>query len=336
MLTEWLFLFVFTSLLTWGLIRIALRHNLLDIPNQRSSHSLPTPRGGGLAILLGFYLGGGYLGLTGRIAIPHLLGLSGCGLGIAMIGFWDDLFPLSAARRFVVHLGCVLVALTFLPTGCESFLPGGAWIHPVFTWLLLLFGVVWLVNLYNFMDGIDGLAGAEACFVALGAGIILFSIGEGGGYFSLLLLLSASVLGFLLWNWSPAKIFMGDACSGFLGFVFGMLALLTSCSTTMSLWTWFILLGVFVVDSMVTLLVRICRGEKFYQAHRSHAYQILARRLHSHKKVTLAVLAVNVFWLFPCAFFSVFWPDSGHFLALLAYSPLVLCCVMVGAGTLNE
>jgi Fuc2NAc and GlcNAc transferase len=340
MLTEWLFLFVFTSLLvwglTWGMRRIALRHSLLDIPNQRSSHSLPTPRGGGIAILLGFYLGGGLLVLTGRIDIPHILGLSGCGLGIAMIGFWDDLFHLSAAKRIVVHFGCVLLALNFLPSNYENLLPGGEWIPSVVVRLFLAFGIVWLVNLYNFMDGIDGLAGTEAVSVALGAGIILFSLGETGNYLPLLLIFSASVLGFLIWNWPPARIFMGDACSGFLGFSFGIFALLTISSTSMTLWTWLILLGIFVVDATVTLLVRICRGEKFYQAHRSHAYQILARRLHSHKKVTLAVLAVNVFWLLPCAFFSVSCPDSGHFLALLAYSPLVLCCVMVGAGTINE
>lgn len=325
--------------LTWGMRMLALRHSLLDIPNQRSSHSLPTPRGGGIAIVLAFYLGAGTLVLTGRVDIPHILGLSGCGLGIAMIGLWDDLFHLSAARRIVVHVGCVLLALNFFPSNCTSLLPGGEGIAPVVEWgvrLLLVFGVVWLVNLYNFMDGIDGLAGAEALSVALGAGIILFSLGETGNYFPLLLLLAASVLGFLLWNWPPARIFMGDACSGFLGFCFGMFALLTTCSTSMTLWTWLLLLGVFVVDATVTLLVRICRGEKFYQAHRSHAYQILARRTGSHLKVTLGCLGINWLFLFPLASLSVYRPEYGLLLVIFSYTLLTILCMLSGAGTTND
>jgi Fuc2NAc and GlcNAc transferase len=340
MLTEWLFLFVFTSLLawglTWGMRRIALRHSLLDIPNQRSSHSLPTPRGGGLAILLAFYLGAVALVLTGWVAIPHVLGVGGCGLGIAMVGFLDDLFHLSAAKRIVVHFFCVFLALNFFSFNCESFLlwRGGGTAPAV--WLLTAIGIVWLVNLYNFMDGIDGLAGVEALSVALGAGIILFSLGETGNYFPLLLLLAASVLGFLVWNWPPARIFMGDASSGFLGFSFGMFALFTSCSTRMTLWTWLLLLGVFVVDSTVTLLVRICRGEKFYQAHRCHAYQILARKGGSHLKVTLGCLGINWMFLFPLACLSVYKPEYGWLLVIFSYTLLMILCMLSGAGTTND
>jgi len=335
-LSLYIFFSIFTWGLTWGMRRIAIRHNLLDIPNQRSSHLLPTPRGGGIAILLGFYLGGGALVMTGRIDIPHILELSACGLGIALIGLWDDLFHLSAIRRIVVHFLCVLLALNFLPPNFTPVLLGGEGIASVVVQLLMVFGVVWLVNLYNFMDGIDGIAGAEALFVALGAGIILFFLGETGNYFLLLLLLAASVLGFLVWNWPPARIFMGDASSGFLGFSFGMFALFTSCSTRMTLWTWLLLLGVFVADSTVTLLVRICRGEKFYQAHRCHAYQILARRSGSHLKVTLGCLGINWLFLFPLACLSVYKPEYGRLLVIFSYSLLIILCMLSGAGTTND
>ncbi|KAF0188943.1 MAG: Fuc2NAc and GlcNAc [Desulfobulbaceae bacterium] len=334
------FFFFFIFLSSWGLTcymrRIALRHSLLDIPNLRSSHSQPTPRGGGLAILLACYLGGAYLLFAGKIAISHIVALGGCGLGIAIIGLLDDLFHLTATRRIIVHFGCALLALNFLPYGSNTLVHLGNGSFSAVMLVLLAVGVVWFINLYNFMDGIDGLAGAEAVSVALGAGFLLYYSGEMGSYFILLLLLGASVLGFLMLNWPPAKIFMGDACSGFLGFFFGTIALFTAQATRMTLWAWFILLGVFVVDSTVTLITRVCQGEKFYEAHRSHTYQILARRLHSHKKVTLAVLAVNVLWLLPCAFISISWPSYGLLCTIVSYMPLVLASVMVGAGTINE
>lgn len=332
------FFFIFLS--SWGLTcymrRIALRHSLLDIPNLRSSHSQPTPRGGGIAILLACYLGGTYLVFTGKIVIPNILALAGCGLGVAIIGFLDDLFHLPASIRSIVHFGCALLALNFLPFGTDILMLFGEGSFSAVMLVLLAVGVVWFVNLYNFMDGIDGLAGVEAVSVALGAGLLLFYTGETGSYLFLLLLLGTSALGFLMLNWPPARIFMGDACSGFLGFFFGTIALFTLQATRMTLWTWLILLGVFVVDSTVTLVVRVFQGEKFYEAHRSHTYQILARRLHSHKKVTLAVLAVNVLWLLPCAFLSISWSSYGLLCTIVSYMPLVLASVLVGAGTINE
>lgn len=329
--------FLVSWALTWVMRAIALRHNLLDIPNQRSSHSRSTPRGGGLSIILAGYLGWTFLVLIGRVSIPHLLVLAGCGAGVALVGFLDDLFHLSAFHRIVVHFGCALAALFFFNVSPGLPLtPITAGIPPVIVLLSLAVGVVWFVNLYNFMDGIDGLAGVEAVTVALGACCILSYLGETEVFYPLLLVLAAAVLGFLTMNWPPAKIFMGDGGSGFLGFFFGMVAILSAQSTRMTLWTWLILLGVFVVDASVTLLVRGFRGEKVHQAHRSHAYQILARRFCSHKKVTFAVLAVNVLWLFPWAFFSVVWPAGGPLFTVLAFAPLVVTGVLVGAGRIND
>jgi len=339
-LFEWLFFFSFIFLLSWGLTRcitkIALRHSLLDIPNQRSSHCCPTPRGGGIAILLAFYLGGAYLVFTGKVAVPYLLVLSGCGLGIAIIGLLDDLFHLTAFKRIIVHFGCALLAVQFLHSGSDIFMPLGEGISSVIKLISLTVGIVWLINLYNFMDGIDGLAGSEAVSVAVGASLLLFYSGGQGSCFFLLLLFASSVFGFLVLNWSPARIFMGDVCSGFLGFFFAIIALFTVQSTKMTLSAWMILLGVFVADSTVTLLVRVSRGKRFYEAHCSHAYQILSRHLRSHKKVTIGVLAVNVLWLLPWAFCAISWPAYSLLFILLSYAPLVLICLMVGAGTINE
>ena len=274
--------------------------------------------------------------LTGQVVNFHILALGGCGLGIAIVSLLDDLFHLSAITRVLVHFGCALIALKLLVFEGDTLIPYGEGFYSIFKWLLLAIGVVWLVNLYNFMDGIDGLAGIEAVSVSLSGAFFLLYSDEMGSCFFLLLLLAASVCGFLMLNWPPARIFMGDVGSGFLGFFFAIILLISVQSTSMTIWIWMILLGVFVVDSAVTLIVRVRQREKFHQAHRSHAYQILSRRLQSHKKVTLAVLAVNVLWLFPCAFFSISWPGYGLLFALVAYLPLVLGCVRVGAGRMNE
>lgn len=321
---------------TWELRKIAFRHHLLDIPNRRSSHHTPVPRTGGLAILLSFYLGGVFLALTGRLEIPHLLELGVCGLGIAIVGFLDDLFHLSALLRLIVHFLCVFAAVYFFIPVEKLFSVWGAVLPFVPVKFLLVVGVVWLLNLYNFMDGIDGLAGAEAISAALGAGIILSFNGEVENYLPILLVLVAATLGFLVWNWPPAKVFMGDAGSSFIGFCFGIFALLTASSTGLSLSTWGILLASFVVDSTVTLVVRIRRGKKFYRAHRSHAYQILARRAGSHLKVTLGYTAVNWLFLFPLACFSVYKPGYGPYMVIFSYSLLAILCIFIGSGRTND
>jgi Fuc2NAc and GlcNAc transferase len=148
--------------------------------------------------------------------------------------------------------------------------------------------------------------------------------------------LSASILGFLVFNWPPAKIFMGDAGSNFLGFMLGALALITASTGLINLWGWLILLAIFIGDSTLTLLRRVKQGDKLYEAHRSHAYQILSRRWNSHVPVTLLVLCVNLIWLLPLAWAASVWPAEGILLCLLAYAPLLWFMYQVGAGTTNH
>jgi len=176
------------------------------------------------------------------------------------------------------------------------------------------------------------MASMEAMCVAGGAAAIIWMNGGGPFMMYLLLVLAAAVSGFLVWNWPPAKIFMGDACSGFLGLTLGLLALVTVSGDAINLWSWIILYGVFVVDATYTLFSRVFRGERFYEAHRSHAYQILARRFKSHKKVTLGVLAVNMFWLFPLAVVSSRHPQFAFPCFIAALTPLLLITVKTGAG----
>jgi Fuc2NAc and GlcNAc transferase len=148
----------------------------------------------------------------------------------------------------------------------------------------------------------------------------------------LLVLTAAAAGGFLVWNWPPAKIFMGDAGSGFLGFLLGAIAWITMVSGDLSIWVWLILFGAFFVDATVTLLRRWRRGEPLATAHRSHAYQRLSRRLGSHEKVTVGCLVVNIVWLGPFAWLAAVRPSLGALALVIAWTPLVIFSWICGAG----
>lgn len=308
-----------------GMIRgYALKKRLLDLPNHRSSHTMPTPRGGGLAIVLTFALV-----LLGLFSKDYLSGsacwamLSG-GLLVAVVGWVDDCGHVAAGWRLMLHGLAVALGLSWLG-GVPAFVLAGVLIPAGMALNCVAgLGLVWLLNLFNFMDGIDGLAAMEAAFVALAAAVILLCQVGWGQDVRLLAFFAMSCLGFLAWNWPPAKIFMGDVGSGFLGYALGMAAVLTVQSGALTLPVWLILLAAFWVDATLTLLGRILQGERWWESHCSHAYQRAARRYGSHKTVTLAVLAINTFWLLPLAFGAAVRPGSGWLLVLVAVLPLVL------------
>jgi Fuc2NAc and GlcNAc transferase len=192
--------------------------------------------------------------------------------------------------------------------------------------------VVWLLNLYNFMDGIDGIAGVEAVTVALAACLLAWLAGLGVEAWWPMLLLAAGVAGFLVWNWPPARIFMGDAGSGFIGLMLGLLSIQAAQLSFELLAGWLVLLAVFVTDATLTLLRRLLRGQPLTEAHRSHAYQYAARRLGGHRSVTLAVAGINLLWLLPIAALMV----TGWLATIpglvLAYAPLVGLAWWLKAG----
>jgi Fuc2NAc and GlcNAc transferase len=146
------------------------------------------------------------------------------------------------------------------------------------------------------------------------------------------LILAAATLGFLVWNWPPAKIFMGDAGSGYTGYAVAVLAVAAARESPVALLTWVMLAGVFVVDATVTLVRRVARRERASQAHRSHAYQWLARKWSSHRRVTLGVVLVNVVWLFPCALCATLFPAFAGWILCVALAPLIVAALAAGAG----
>jgi Fuc2NAc and GlcNAc transferase len=309
-------------------LRYALRQQLIDMPNARGSHQYPTPRGGGLAIVVVFTLAMLILYGSGTITTDLLLAVLGGGLLVAGLSFWDDHRPLPAWLRIGIHFIAAFWALFWLGGMVALEFGVTTWTWGPVRQVLGIIALVWLVNLYNFMDGIDGIAATEAIFVAVAAAVLL----NDTALFWILGLLAAACAGFLLLNWSPARIFMGDVGSCFLGFLFGVLAIASAAQQLMPIWCWVILLGVFLVDATVTLLRRMATGQRWYDPHCSHAYQHAARLCGNHARVNIAVLCINLFWLLPWAYVARLWPVWSFFLALLALAPLVLLALWLGAG----
>ncbi len=269
---------------TWWL----RRRQILDRPNHRSSHTVPTPRGGGLGLLPSLALLMLALPLIAPSTPAEVPWVLGGTLALALLSFIDDLTPLPAGLRFGVHGAAVATVLILLPADATLF-------HPVLPlWLeriLIGLGWVWFVNLYNFMDGIDGITGTETASLGLGVALIalatqdLWFVGFGGG-------VAALALAFLVWNWHPARVFMGDVGSIPLGFCLGWLLLKLALTGLFA--AALILPLYYAADATLTLLRRAARGEKLWQAHRQHFYQQAVQAGLSHSRVAAFIGRTNL------------------------------------------
>lgn len=313
-----------------GLIRrYAIQRQIIDFPNERSSHSTPTPRGGGLSIVIVVLIGTLMLAVSANVPWSVAGAIVVGGL-VAFIGYIDDRGNLSPMTRGIAHLISAIVGLALLgrmpPLDLGFTVLEWGW----FGHLVGVVGIVWMTNLYNFMDGIDGLAASEAVFVFGVGGLLLASSGL-TGLALLCALIVGSCVGFSRWNWPPAKIFMGDVGSGFIGYVIAIVAI-ASGNQGFSLWVWLILVAVFFVDATVTLVRRVLRGEKWYSAHRSHAYQHLTQNWGSHLKVTLAIILLNLLWLAGLATLATIEPVWTLGIVTVALLPLIVLALILNAG----
>ena len=326
----------FSFLLTLVLRRYALARSIIDIPNARSSHSIPTPRGGGVAIVVSFLLALPLLAIFNVIDLSSTWALLGSGAGVAMLGFLDDHGHIAARWRLLGHFAAAIWALYWLgglpPVVFFGFSLDVGWLGHALAAIYL----VWMLNLYNFMDGIDGLASVEAICVCVGGALLYALNGEQAALMMVPFLLAAAVAGFLLWNFPPARIFMGDAGSGFLGVTLGILSIQAAWVSSQLLWAWLVLLGVFVADATFTLFRRLLRGDKVYEPHRSHAYQYASRQYGGHLPVTMTVLLINLFWLLPMALWVGLGGVDGALGLVIAYIPLIMLAVKYHAGELES
>ena len=330
MLSVFIF-FLLAFAMTYFMRAYAFKKNIIDNPNERSSHSVPTPRGGGVAVVGSYLLALAVLIYNQQMTVHIGLTLIAAGFVIALLGFLDDHGHINSMLRLAVHFLVAIGVVISLGGFSEVTAFNGLQLGFLANIIAVLF-LVWLLNLYNFMDGINGIASVEAITTVVSMAILYYVLNTTLNS-DILWLLAACVFGFLLWNFPKAKIFMGDACSGFLGLTLGILALIALKENLALFCAWIICLGVFVVDATYTLIKRVLNGYKMYDAHRSHSYQILSRRLNSHTPVTWGVALINIFWLFPIAYFVVTQDFRYPEIAIvIAYVPLIICAIKMKAG----
>jgi len=284
---------------------VANRRALLDHPNDRSSHAISKPRLGGVGVVTPVLAVGAGL-VAGRIATSSLLVPLAATALVALLGLADDLRPLPARVRFSVQvvLASTVVAASWSRLAAVAGALGG-WLPVPALAVLAVLWIVWLTNLYNFMDGIDGLAGGQALIASLGLAAV--AVGSGAATSGwLLVALAGSSLGFLLFNFPPSSIFMGDVGSTALGFLFGCLPLLPE-ARGVPVEAVALALSLFLLDATTTLARRVARGEKWHEPHRTHLYQRPVVAGIGHRAVTLIAWA----GMAVCAACAVAWPQSS-------------------------
>lgn len=305
----------------------AIRRGILANPNFRSLHEHPIPRGGGIVFSLVCMAGSVGLAVTVGLAPELVRALVLGGTAATAFGFADDILQIEAKTKFIVQgllAAWILICFGGYPLFDVPWTP--IFVDLVLSWL----GLLWLMNLYNFMDGTDGMAASGAVFISVAAIVVVFAAGAPNGIVVVFGLVAACSLGFLVFNWPPASMFMGDSGSLFLGFCFGALIAGTIVSGQISRWTWLIIFGYFAIDTTTTTLLRIFVTKKWYGAHRSHAYQNLARIGGSHLKVVTGVSLYHVLWLLPLAVWSTLAPSSAPIAGALAVVPVVIWTILHG------
>ncbi|MBI1731277.1 MAG: glycosyltransferase family 4 protein [Gammaproteobacteria bacterium] len=295
---SFLLVFPLSVFLTWAILGYVSRRNMLDVPGERSLHSVPTPRGGGLAIAICILGGAAILAAMGEIPRSLALSMIAGGAVVATLGWIEDRAGLAPAIRGMGYL-CAAALSVWLLGGLERIEIGTGNLELGWAGFpLAVLGLAWLTNLYNFMDGADGIAAAQG-ITAGGFAAVLFGGAGQGGAAALCAIIAAACAGFLVFNRPPARLFMGDVGSCLLGYSFGVLAVFGEHSGAVPLPAWLLLLLVFAVDASLTLVRRLLRGERWYSPHRSHAYQLLVRSGLGHRGLLAGFLAVNALILGP-------------------------------------
>ena len=303
-------------------LQLGLKYGPYAKPNFRSLHMRVTPRGGGIAIAVSALVGCLYLYAKGDLSLAELMIYVPGGAIVAAAGAVDDRLDVPARYRLpfqVLAAGWVCFWLNGLPPVDLGFatVSLGLLGH-----LGLLVACVWFYNLYNFIDGIDGMASSATIFICSVMGIILW-LAQQHVLAVILGLLAVSNAGFLPFNWSPARMFMGDAGSSFISYVLSAVVVQSLWTDASLMWAWLVVCAYYICDTTLTTIVRAWKVPNWYRPHRSHAYQNLARIWDNHRKVVLLVLAINVIWLTPLLLLVLKNRLYAATVTAVAYTPLV-------------
>jgi len=267
-------------------MKYAIRNKMTVVPNERSLHDIPTPKGGGIAITLTWYIGISVLYFAGIVERNLYFALLG-GIMLAVVSLIDDIKGLKPIIRLIVHFITAIFAFYFLNGLRPLVMPQLNINYDFFVYPIVIIGMVWFINLFNFMDGVDGFASVEVITISCVLFIMSWNI--------IAILLIVCVTGFLCWNWPKAKIFMGDVGSTQLGFILVVLGIYFHNSLEFSILNWIMLTSPFWFDATLTLFRRLRNKEKLSEAHRKHAYQRIVQAGFTHEKVNFFLILINLF-----------------------------------------
>jgi UDP-N-acetylmuramyl pentapeptide phosphotransferase/UDP-N-acetylglucosamine-1-phosphate transferase len=276
---------VLSFILTYIIIRYSTQKKILVVPNDRSLHDKPTPSSGGIAIIVSWYIGITLLFLTDVIEGNLYFALL-CGILLAIISLIDDIIGLKPIIRLIIHFITAIAAFCLLGGLRPVIIPEIEMNYTYIIYPLAIIGIVWFINLFNFMDGVDGFASVQAIIICAVLFVFTWSLSA--------MLIIACITGFLYWNWPKARIFMGDIGSTQLGFILVILGIYYHNILEFSILNWIMLASPFWFDATLTLFRRWRIGEKLSQAHCKHAYQRIVQAGYSHEKVNLCLIIINL------------------------------------------
>jgi len=336
-----LFIFFLTIIIsyigTYLVEKLFLKFSLfIDKPEDRSIHKYPIPSAGGLSIIIIFIL---YLLVLLAIYpannISHIILLVSV-MPVLIIGSIDDLKKIGVYKRLLVHTFSAIVIVYYFQIADNSF---SVDFNSQSSYIIFFASVVlsmWLMNLYNFMDGIDGYAATESIFVALSASLIAYLNNPSSHIYMYLLGFGAANIGFLIRNWHPATIFMGDTGSISTGCIFAFFIFYSGSESAISIYTWLILLSIFVSDATYTLFVRIVTKKNITKPHLTHAFHIITSSKKSQIFTVKALIFVNILWVSPMAMLSTIYSNYHIMIAFVVYFPILLYLIKIGAGLDNR
>ena len=322
------FLTFIVSFVGTYLFRVSSISNfVLAKPNIRSLHEKPTKSGGGIIFSLVFAITVICLGIFGILSSDSTIAFGIGGSLAALFGFADDVLDIRAVVKLAFQC-CLVVGVLVVFDGGPLVKMGLVpfWL----AWTLSGFLMLWLINAYNFIDGIDGMASSGAVFICITLLLTLIPTEKESDITILLCLLATNCFAFLLFNWPPATVFMGDSGSVFLGYLFGALIVFSTMNSSINFWTWVIVFGYILGDTTATIIIRMFRVKNWFRAHKSHAYQNLARIWGSHLKVTAGVLVFHLLWLLPLAVWSSYDSRMAPLAATLALVPSFIWTIRFG------
>lgn len=321
--------FSLAALASFVYLRFAMVHGPIAVPNHRSLHRQPIPKGAGVALALASLVCMAALAVRGRLDWRSMNLFVVGGFAVTLAGVADDRLDIPPRFRLLVQLLSIAWICAWLGEVPPLYF-GAASFHLGLPGLVLLVAAcTWFFNLYNFVDGTDGMAGSATAFIGGTMSVVMVGARQ-YDLAAILAVIAAASIGFLCFNWPPARMFMGEAGTAFISYVLVSVILVSLSREAVSLWIWLIVFAFYFSDTTTTTIIRAVTVRHFYKGHRSHAYQNLARIWESHLRILTLVLVIDLFWVAPAVALALHRPDIAGLVTAVVYAPLVAFALRFG------